>query len=84
MPRLSLAKLVVAFLTRDARTISLDLLAHAQVDSETRLHYNRYGYYDPGLGRYLTQEPIGAKRGRPELPSLDSTGKVHGRVLEGM
>ncbi|NVB41811.1 hypothetical protein G6O69_28520 [Pseudenhygromyxa sp. WMMC2535] len=31
MPRLSLAKLVVAFLTRDARTTSLDLLARVSV-----------------------------------------------------
>ncbi|NVB38110.1 hypothetical protein G6O69_09725 [Pseudenhygromyxa sp. WMMC2535] len=31
MPRLSLPKLVVAFLTRDARTTSLDLLARVSV-----------------------------------------------------
>jgi RHS repeat-associated protein len=34
------------------------------LDSETGLHYNRYRYYDPGLGRYLTQDPIGATASR--------------------
>jgi len=28
-------------------------------DEETRLHYNRYRYYDPDTARYLTQDPIG-------------------------
>jgi RHS repeat-associated protein len=28
-------------------------------DSETGLHYNRYRYYDPATGRYLTPDPIG-------------------------
>jgi RHS repeat-associated protein len=28
-------------------------------DQETGLHYNRYRYYDPELGRYLTPDPIG-------------------------
>src|SRR6478736_4089596 len=26
-------------------------------DSETGLHYNRYRYYDPDVGRYITQDP---------------------------
>ncbi|HEV7859654.1 MAG TPA: DUF4123 domain-containing protein [Pyrinomonadaceae bacterium] len=26
-------------------------------DAETRLHYNRFRYYDPSLGRYLTRDP---------------------------
>lgn len=29
------------------------------MDQETELHYNRYRYYDPGLGRYLRSDPIG-------------------------
>lgn len=28
-------------------------------DEESGLHYNRYRYYDPNSGRYITQDPIG-------------------------
>jgi RHS repeat-associated protein len=28
-------------------------------DPETNLHYNRYRYYDPKLGRYLQTDPVG-------------------------
>ena len=28
-------------------------------DAESGLHYNRHRYYDPALGRYLSQDPIG-------------------------
>jgi RHS repeat-associated protein len=27
-------------------------------DAETGLHYNRHRYYNPDLGRYLTQDPV--------------------------
>ena len=30
-------------------------------DEETELHYNRHRYYDPMLGRYITQDPIGLR-----------------------
>ncbi len=30
-----------------------------QFDAETGLHYNRFRYYDPALGQYVTQDPIG-------------------------
>ncbi|MBN9625445.1 MAG: hypothetical protein ABS39_01690 [Acidovorax sp. SCN 65-28] len=30
-----------------------------QFDEETNLHYNRFRYYDPRVGQYVTQDPIG-------------------------
>jgi len=29
------------------------------LDGETGLHYNRHRYYDPGIGRYISADPIG-------------------------
>jgi RHS repeat-associated protein len=34
-----------------------------QIDAETGLHYNRFRYYDPSLGQYVTQDPIGLNGG---------------------
>ncbi|CAM7688823.1 RhsA core protein [Citrobacter portucalensis] len=34
-----------------------------QYDDESGLHYNRHRYYNPGLGRYITQDPIGMEGG---------------------
>nr|WP_280530003.1 RHS repeat-associated core domain-containing protein [Pseudomonas zeshuii] len=28
-------------------------------DAETGLHYNTFSYYDPVVGRFITQDPIG-------------------------
>src|SRR5262249_45116053 len=28
-------------------------------DAETGLHYNRFRYYDPSLGRYISPDPVG-------------------------
>jgi RHS repeat-associated protein len=30
-----------------------------QFDEETGLHYNRFRYYDPVVGRFASQDPIG-------------------------
>ena len=32
-------------------------------DAETGLYYNRFRYYDPELGRYLSEDPIGLRGG---------------------
>jgi len=32
-------------------------------DAETGLHYNRFRYYDPSLGRYLESDPLGISGG---------------------
>ena len=32
-------------------------------DEETGLYYNRYRYYDPDVGRYVTQDPVGLEGG---------------------
>jgi RHS repeat-associated protein len=32
-------------------------------DHETGLHYNRYRYYDPSVGRFINQDPIGLAGG---------------------
>jgi len=35
-------------------------------DEETGLHYNRHRYYDPSLGQFTTQDPIGLLGGVDE------------------
>ncbi|EEN9295682.1 hypothetical protein G5D10_004341, partial [Salmonella enterica] len=34
-----------------------------QYDEESGLYYNRYRYYNPEQGRYITQDPIGLAGG---------------------
>lgn len=34
-----------------------------QFDEETGLHYNRFRYYDPGIGRFVSLDPIGLRGG---------------------
>jgi RHS repeat-associated protein len=34
-----------------------------QIDRESGLFYNRHRYYDPAMGRYITQDPIGLAGG---------------------
>ena len=43
-----------------------------QYDEESGLHYNRYRYYDPQQGRYITQDPVGLNGGwNPYIYPLD-------------
>lgn len=37
------------------------------LDSETDLCYNRFRYYDPNAGNYISQDPIGLAGGNPTL-----------------
>ena len=36
-------------------------------DAETGLYYNRFRYYDPNAGSYISQDPIGLTGGNPTL-----------------
>ena len=36
-------------------------------DEETGLYYNRFRYYDPSTGAYISQDPIGLAGGNPTL-----------------
>jgi RHS repeat-associated protein len=36
-------------------------------DSETGLYYNRFRYYDPNIGSYISQDPIGLAGNNPTL-----------------
>ncbi|MFS6938996.1 RHS repeat-associated core domain-containing protein, partial [Neisseria animaloris] len=38
-------------------------LQNQYCDAETGLHYNFFRYYDPGCGRFVTQDPIGLEAG---------------------
>ena len=50
--------------TEDKPTIASKLRLPGQIeDPETGLHYNYRRYYDPGTGRYITQDPIGLEGG---------------------
>jgi RHS repeat-associated protein len=60
-------------------------------DPETGLHYNRYRYYDPKLGRYLQSDPIGHE-GSPvnlyaycpnPLVQVDVLGLAHPNKTDG-
>jgi RHS repeat-associated protein len=50
--------------TRASGSISTPFrFAGQQEDPETGLHYNRYRYYDPEVGRYISPDPIGLTGG---------------------
>jgi RHS repeat-associated protein len=47
-------------LTQEVTEIQQRLRFQGQYfDEETGLHYNRYRYYDPGTGRFISQDPLG-------------------------
>ena len=47
-------------------------------DAETGLYYNRFRYYDPEAGQYISQDPIGLAGGNPTLYGYveDVSGEV--------
>jgi len=58
-----------------------------QYDEESGLHYNQHRYYDPTIGRYITQDPIGLFGGinfyrYPLNPNqdIDSLGLVNSNL----
>ncbi|WP_269765448.1 RHS repeat-associated core domain-containing protein, partial [Burkholderia ubonensis] len=59
------AREVIARASKAAGIMPRNLLRFQgqQVDEETGLHYNRYRYYDPGSGRFISKDPIGLAGG---------------------
>ena len=39
--------------------ITFRQLGHYEEDEKTELYYNRYRYYDPSTGGYISQDPMG-------------------------
>ena len=44
-----------------------------EADSETGLQYNRARYYDPKVGRWLSQDPLGFAAGDGNLTDMSVT-----------
>jgi len=50
--------------SQEMRPVSQPLRYQGQYyDEETGLHYNRFRYYDPDIGRFISQDPIGLAGG---------------------
>ena len=48
----------------EARAAATEFAVSGQyLDRETGLHYNTFRYYDPDVGRFINQDPIGLAGG---------------------
>ena len=52
------------------------LYTGCEFDAATGLQYNRNRWYDPHLGRFMTQDPIGFAGGNPKLNRAVSTYQI--------
>ena len=50
-------------------------------DDETHLYYNRFRYYDPKIGNYISQDPIGLAGNNPTLYGYVNDINTHLDVL---
>ena len=67
------ATITTPMAARDKPTITSSLRLPGQVeDTETGLHYNWHRYYDPSIGRYVTQDPIGLAGGINQFAYADN------------
>ncbi|WP_196493892.1 RHS repeat-associated core domain-containing protein, partial [Burkholderia stagnalis] len=57
------AREVIGEAARKAGIVNPLRFAGQYFDRETGLHYNRYRYYDPGSGRFISKDPIGLAGG---------------------
>lgn len=73
-----------ASLAADNQIVSNLRFAGQYFDAETGLHYNTRRYYDPNIGRYITQDPIGYDGGinlynyvdSDPINAIDPTGEI--------
>ncbi|WP_420898976.1 RHS repeat-associated core domain-containing protein [Neisseria mucosa] len=42
-------------------------------DEESRLHYNRFRYYDPEIGRFVSQDPIGTQQDKNNVALVNGS-----------
>ncbi|WP_230961541.1 RHS repeat-associated core domain-containing protein, partial [Burkholderia stagnalis] len=57
------AREVIGEAARKAGIVNPLRFAGQYFDRETGLHYNRYRYYDPSSGRFVSKDPIGLAGG---------------------
>ncbi|MGG1929223.1 RHS repeat-associated core domain-containing protein [Enterobacter soli] len=46
-------------------------------DAESGLYYNRHRYYDPGVGRYLSPDPVGLAGGAESVCVCAGSAEIY-------